>query len=369
MDAVRLQQILAAGPVVLYLLDSATGMVRWMSGNITRLFGYSVEEALEPGWWRRNVHPEDRERFGGPDGYGTPHGDGRREYRFRHAGGGYRWVLDETVLVKGDGGEPREVVGSWTDVTARRQAEEALVQSERDYRHLFEMAQDCITILDPATEEILEANSRACEVYGFAREELVGRSMRQLTADPGRGEARIRETLERGTQHHFETVHFRSDGSEILLEINAGVVEYRGRPAILSVNRDITARRRAETALRRSEERFRRLFDHAAASIFVHDAEGRILDVNARACSSLGYDRDELLRMTVAEVEAGPPPGREPPERARLHAGPAGLRQRAPPAQGREHLPRRPAPGPLRRRGRPPALPGPGQRRHRAPPL
>ena len=62
-------------------------------------------------------------------------------------------------------------------------------------------------------------------------------------------------------------------------------------------------RLRAEAALRDREEHYRRLVEHAADAFFVVDSEGRFVDVNQRACDSLGYSREELLAMSLAEVE------------------------------------------------------------------
>jgi PAS domain S-box-containing protein len=83
-------------------------------------------------------------------------------------------------------------------------------------------------------------------------------------------------------------------------------------PAIERELREAEVRRereRAEKALGRSEDRFRRLVEQAADAIFVHDLEGKIVDVNRQACESLGYSREELLSMSVSDVEANYAPG------------------------------------------------------------
>ena len=76
-------------------------------------------------------------------------------------------------------------------------------------------------------------------------------------------------------------------------------------PAIERELREVEVKRERELALSRSEDRFKRLVEQAADAIFVHDLQGRFVDVNRQACESLGYTREELLRMSVADIEAG----------------------------------------------------------------
>jgi PAS domain S-box-containing protein len=115
-----------------------------------------------------------------------------------------------------------------------------------DYRRIFDNAHDPIFIFIPETEKILNANRRACEVYGFSREELLGMSLIDISANAERGREQIGRTLAEGTYHNFESIQIRKDGTPIYLEINASVIEYEGQVAILSVNRDVTERRKAE---------------------------------------------------------------------------------------------------------------------------
>jgi two-component system cell cycle sensor histidine kinase/response regulator CckA len=75
-------------------------------------------------------------------------------------------------------------------------------------------------------------------------------------------------------------------------------------PAIARELREVEIKRERELALSRSEDRFKRLVEQAADAIFVHDLEGRFIDANRQACESLGYTREELLSMSVADVEA-----------------------------------------------------------------
>jgi PAS domain S-box-containing protein len=134
------------------------------------------------------------------------------------------------------------------DELERRVAERAeeLRKASLDYRRIFENAHDAILILSPEEEVILNVNPRACEVYGFSREEFIGLSLEAISENVSRGRLHVATTLERGTFYNFETVQRRKDGGRMFLEINASVIEFAGQPAILSINRDVTERRRAE---------------------------------------------------------------------------------------------------------------------------
>ena len=112
-------------------------------------------------------------------------------------------------------------------------------------------------------------------------------------------------------EHSIET----PDGRRILLSINASPLKDRSEEiagAVMSIS-DITTRKHTETALREREERLRALFDHAADAIYVIDLEGRLVQVNERACQWTGYDSDKMLGMYIAELDA------LDPDHAKMH--------------------------------------------------
>ncbi|HKV37586.1 MAG TPA: PAS domain S-box protein, partial [Blastocatellia bacterium] len=126
------------------------------------------------------------------------------------------------------------------DVTSRKKAEAALRQSELDYRNLFESASDPILILDTEDLTILLANQTACELYGFDKAELVGRTLDSLTRDASESEETLATRLRSWDPAGFEAVHLRKDGRAIDITGTASLLEYRGRTAILTVIRDLT---------------------------------------------------------------------------------------------------------------------------------
>lgn len=125
------------------------------------------------------------------------------------------------------------------------EANRALRRSERDYRGLFEAARDAILVLDPVEARILEVNPRASLLYGYSQEEMQGMSLGEIT-DLRTARKRLKEILAEGRLQPFATTHRRKDGSRMSLEVHAGLMEYRGNRAVLSIHHDVTDRIRTE---------------------------------------------------------------------------------------------------------------------------
>ncbi|HRP97494.1 MAG TPA: EAL domain-containing protein [Rhodocyclaceae bacterium] len=124
----RLTQLLAASPTLLYTLaiDGRRLVATWVSENIERLLGYTVDEALAPDWWRRNVHADDREQAMVRTDVLLAAGQRTLEYRFMHRDGRLCWVHDEMRVLRDETGRPVEIVGSWTDISASKHSEQRL---------------------------------------------------------------------------------------------------------------------------------------------------------------------------------------------------------------------------------------------------
>jgi two-component system, sensor histidine kinase and response regulator len=142
----RLDLLLDVAPVVIYSF-AATGdfAPTFVSANIQRLLGYRQEEYLEgAGFWRDHVHPDDLPRLEAQQSEVFSKGMHLAEYRFLDKHGSYCWLSDEQQLIRDKQGNPIEVVGSWSNIDARKEAEEAFQASQ------IELAK--------ATEAALEAN-------------------------------------------------------------------------------------------------------------------------------------------------------------------------------------------------------------------
>jgi two-component system, sensor histidine kinase and response regulator len=145
------------------------------------------------------------------------------------------------------------VLGVSRDITARKRAEAAIKHSA-EYRNLFVLANDPIVIFEPDSQVVIDVNDKACEAYGFSRDAFIGRSFKTLSQDVQDGEAHWAELLVAGTVPAFEAVQFRSDGTPVAFLISASLIDYRGRKAVLSINRDITERKRIAAELEETRD-------------------------------------------------------------------------------------------------------------------
>ena len=241
------------------------------------------------------------------------------EFELRVKGGKTIWVRDYPRAVLGPDGRVQYVDGILVDITERKAAEEALLQSEKDYRQLFENAHDAIFIFTIRDEIVLDVNNRACELYGFERPELIGMSLEKLSKDIAGGKIRIKKTLKNKFYHHFETSHFHKDGSEMIMEINAARIKYKGQTAILSINRDVTRRKHLEETIRQLAYHDpltglpnRILFHDRLLQALAHAKRRRetvtlfFLDLDGfkKLNDSMGHNSgDELLRMIAERLK------------------------------------------------------------------
>ncbi len=172
------------------------------------------------------------------------------------------------------------------------------------YDGVFDNVNDGIFIHDLAGH-LLQVNRVVCEWLGYTRAELLQMRVQQLeTPEKAAGFDDAIRAIERKGSLLLESCHRRKDGGWIPVEINARRIEYCGQPAILSVARDISERRRAEEALRQAEEKYRQIFENAIEGIFQSTPEGRFLSVNPAMASLYGYSSPaDMIGSIGDEIE------------------------------------------------------------------
>jgi diguanylate cyclase (GGDEF)-like protein/PAS domain S-box-containing protein len=173
MTAARLRQLLAANPTILYALsvDGQRLKPAWISENITRVYGYTPEECLQTSWWLKHMHDEDRDRIRKEQARLFSEHSLTQEYRFYDKGGGIHWVRDDMRLLVDAAGNATEVVGSWNDITAKRQADERL----QLHAAAMDSTRDGILITD-LNGRMLACNPAFTEITGYRESEILGRS-------------------------------------------------------------------------------------------------------------------------------------------------------------------------------------------------
>jgi PAS domain S-box-containing protein len=220
------------------------------------------------------------------------------DYEVINSKGEERWFQSQgRCFVEND---KTHFFGSTIDITEQKRALERLKESEDDYRRLFERAHDAIIIMTPETEVVLDVNQRACNIYGFSRDEFIGMSILDISRNPSFGKEGILKTLETGVSHQFETSQYRKDSSVIYLEINASVCQYKGQKAILSINRDVTKRKIAEKAMQKSEEKFRLLAENSVECIWTTDSLLNFTYLSASLEKIVGFKPDEWIGTKIS---------------------------------------------------------------------
>jgi PAS domain S-box-containing protein len=180
-------------------------------------------------------------------------------------------------------------------ITEKNDLLTSLSKSEEKHRLFFENAGDAVFIHD-AQGRTLAVNPMACQLLGYSHAELMSMKIDQVdTPEEAQHAAdRIKRLMETG-HLTFETVHQRKDGSPIPIEVSARRITWEGQPAMMSICRDITERKRAEKALRESEETYRLHFENVSDVIYSVDRDFKVLSVSPSVERILYYKPDELI--------------------------------------------------------------------------
>jgi PAS domain S-box-containing protein len=196
------------------------------------------------------------------------------------------------------------IVGISSDITERKRAEDALRASEERYRELVENARDIIYSHD-LKGNYTSVNKAGEQITGYSREEALKLNLEQTVAPEYLERARqmIADKLAGQEETVYDLEIIAKDGRRIIVEVNTRLVLQDDVPmGIQGIARDVTQRKRAEEALRQSEERFRRYFELGLIGMAITSPAKGLIEVNDKICEILGYERTELLRLTWEEL-------------------------------------------------------------------
>jgi diguanylate cyclase (GGDEF)-like protein/PAS domain S-box-containing protein len=277
---------------------------RWMqvNGALCRIVGYTQNELLVTNF-QSITFPEDlnadlafvRQLIAGD----IPHY--QLVKRYIHRQGHLVWVLLSVSLVRDEAGEPLYFISQIQDITQRQHAEEKL----RDQAELLDLAHDTIMVRG-MDGTILFWNHGAEEMYGYTKQEAIGRSSHELlgTEFP-RPLDEINTHLLREGRWEGELKHTARGGRRIVAASRWVLQRDKsGRPwRTMEINNDITQRKHAEEALRASEEEYRATFELAGVGKAQTDlTSGHFIRVNKKFCQITGYSADELRCLSFAQI-------------------------------------------------------------------
>ena len=219
-------------------------------------------------------------------------------------------VMDVLLNVTAERDAEGNIVRSrsvYVDVTDRNRAEQAIRKSEAKYADLYENAPDTYVSVDPSTGLIVRCNETLSRVTGFSKEEIIGRPIFEMYHPDSIEDAKkaFQVFLTTGEVRNAELQLRRKDESKIDVALNASAVCDENGKILDSRSswRDITDRKRAETVLRESEERFSKSFKNNPAWLaIVHMGTYKVLEVNDAWTSIFGYTREEAIGRTTVEL-------------------------------------------------------------------
>jgi two-component system, cell cycle sensor histidine kinase and response regulator CckA len=279
--------------------------VVYASRPVSNILGYSAEEILAatPDQIQNFMYGEDRpevlskyeSRLEGKTV--PPH----YEARVTRKDGALRWLEIFSSRIKYEG-KPA-VQAAFVDITERKRAEEALRESEGKYRRIFENVQDVFYQVDKQGN-IIDISPSIERYSEYTRDELIGRPVTDVYANPSDREKLLAEISLKGEVVDFELPLKAKSARTITTSVNAHVLfsEAGETLGIEGSLRDISERKKSEEALRSSEERYRLLFFQSPVGIFDFDSDLHITDFNTQFAEILQSRRELLLGLDMKKI-------------------------------------------------------------------
>ncbi|OPX99262.1 MAG: Blue-light-activated protein [Syntrophorhabdus sp. PtaB.Bin047] len=187
------------------------------------------------------------------------------------------------------------------DIVAREEVEEALRTSELRYRQMFSNSPFPSLVYDIETLEIVDVNDIALKSYGYRREEFLSLTVMDLVASECVSELLDILATPSANRYSAASRHVKKDGTVIDVEVTGHLLDFPGKQYRMITVIDVTERRRTEGRLNFTQA----VVDRVVDCIFWLDSNARIIYVNESACRTTGYSRDELLSMTVFDIDPG----------------------------------------------------------------
>lgn len=303
----RYARATAVGKVGVWELDVLKGLYHG-DANLKMLFGYGPEElSTDPFSWLKLVHPDDQSVAMKSWGQVQSGAIDECHYELRvvRRDGAIIWTDVRGHGVRDSKGQLTHLIGATVDITERKQAEQALRESEERFSKAFRTSPHPIGITEVVTGRCVEVNDACLEAFGFRREEVIGNTTFLLGIWPKlEDRARVIERLKAGEpMRNMEFALKTKSGGFRHFLASADLAELNGVLCVVTVANDITDRKHAEEALRISEERFAKAFQASPHPVVISELDsGLIVDANEAAWQLFGYHKEESTGHTTFEI-------------------------------------------------------------------
>jgi diguanylate cyclase (GGDEF)-like protein/PAS domain S-box-containing protein len=194
------------------------------------------------------------------------------------------------------------------EITEQKKAENALRESESCFRRFFEQSASAMLLVEPESGKIIDSNRAAAVYYGYSQSELAGMPINQLNILPLEEITLERQRALREERNYFNFQHRLASGELRDVEVYSSPVQGDGGTLLYTIVHDVTERRQAAQALQQSESRFRRFFEeNSSIMLLIEPVSGAIVDANLAASKFYGYAQEELVSMSVNQINTLPP--------------------------------------------------------------
>lgn len=281
------------------------GTVRYESPSIARIFGFSPDE-LVGRHITEFVHPDDRERLIETfrQGAASERKVVNEEFRFIHKDGSWR-VLEVTGHNMLKDPVVAGIVVNSRDITLRKKAEQALLESEQQYRALVEQSSNPVYVLQH--NKVVLVNAAWEELFGYKREEVLNEKFDYMTLIAPESWEVVRERMERRMKGlpvvpKYEMQALTKDGRHVYIDVSVAEITWHNKPAVQGVYYDITQRKRAEAALAAEKEQLAVTLRSIGDGVITTDILGRIVLLNKVAEQLTGWSSDDALGKPIETV-------------------------------------------------------------------
>ncbi|MGD8780481.1 MAG: PAS domain S-box protein [Ignavibacteria bacterium] len=303
-EKIHLSDLILQNVAALILVVDSGSKVKYVSPSVEKILGYKPEELLEEGWWEKTWY--------------TPN---ERNEEFENAKKRARGDLPvaETTyerFIKRKDAKPCRIlwqetkgpndllIGVGYDITENMQVQKELKESKERYKELFNSIGDSIFITD-MEHKIIEANQTAFRKLSVTKDELLNKKMKNIISSEFHyDEDELLRGLKKNKNKLIETEFVVNDKKSIAVELSNNLIDYEGAPAVLSIARDITDRKKIE-------ERIKILslaIEQSPVSVVITDVKGNINYINKQFVEVTGYTREEVLGKNINIQKSGKTP-------------------------------------------------------------